>query len=159
MRIIVPYANLESATRLAILGDGYKPELLELDANEGYWKLLLGLWLARKSFIIIEQDVVVFPGAIKDMADCKHSWCARPYMLNGKLRPALGCTKFTKEIIYKFPDLLEHIPEGKRHWSGLDTRLIKLLEDKGFKCHIHRPAVTHLNILQQPEKSRMRYGV
>jgi hypothetical protein len=157
MKVVICYTHLEAATRLALISDGIEPVMLETLGQHGYWTALAGLWEQREGFVLIEGDIVVFPNAVQSMIDSSLDWIARPYWINGEIKPAFGCVKFSKELIERHPYLFLDLPEEHRNWMGLDMRVYEYLESKGEKLSVFLPAVTHLKILQCPQ--RERYGI
>jgi hypothetical protein len=157
MKVVVCYTNLEAATRLALVSDGIDPILLETLGQYGYWSTLAGLWDQGEGFVLIEGDIVVWPGAVQEMIDHPGDWAARPYWINGELRPAFGCIKFTDELIARHPTLFFDLPEMRREWWAMDMGVYEALEAGGEKLEVLWPAVTHLKILQCPQ--RERYGI
>lgn len=52
------------------------------DAELGYGRTMRSLWLqlgGRESMMVVEQDVVVPPGAVAAMQECPQPWCAHSY--------------------------------------------------------------------------------
>jgi hypothetical protein len=157
MKTVLCYTHLEAASRLALVSDGIEPVMLETLGQHGYWTALAGLWEQREGFVLIEGDIVVFPGAVRDMVDCTGDWIARPYWINGELKPAFGCIKFSTALIERHPMLFLDLPEEHRNWMGLDMRVFEALEKAGEELTVRWPAVTHLKMLHCPE--RQRYGI
>jgi hypothetical protein len=157
MKVVLCYTHLEAAARLALLSDGIEPVMLETLGQHGYWTALAGLWEQREGFILIEGDIVVWPGAVQSMIDHPADWVARPYWINGELIPAFGCVKFSTQLIERHPMLMLDLPEEHRNWMGLDMRTYEALEAGGEKLEVLWPAVAHLKMLHCPQ--RERYGI
>jgi hypothetical protein len=154
----VPYATLFPEVQEALEADGRTAEYVHVGGTpEAYFELLAGLWAEGKGFVIVEQDIVPWPGAIAEMEACPEPWCGRPYNLGTHLGAYLGCTKFSDSLVAGAPGVIAAIDHlafdgtPRRYWGRLDTRLKQVLEDQlGLTHHWHWPAVEHLN----PEKGR-----
>lgn len=157
MKVIVPYTDIVPGLELALLMDRVPALYVRMEDDLNYWYVLRELWQERETFILVEHDVIPWPGALKLLWDCPEPWCANPYKLahdNG-FTTALGCTKFDKSLMEKVPELWDRLAEGidfrcqgdPRHWYGLDGRLgLVLSSTVGMAWpHRHEPPVTHLN--------------
>jgi hypothetical protein len=155
---VVPFAALWPETRAALEADGRQAEYVHVGHSQtAYHELLLSLWREGRGFAIVEQDIVVFPGALAEMEACPEPWCGRAYNLGTHLGSYLGCAKFSDTLVRDCPSVIDAIdrlpPDGtpRRYWGRLDSRLKQVLEDQlGLRQHIHWPAVEHLN----PDKGR-----
>lgn len=160
MKVVVPYTNLLPAVELALAADWITPDKYFMENDFSYFDLLSRLWGEEETFVIVEHDVVPWPGAIAEILSCSESWCAFPYRLSFSpgYTPALGCTKFSAEIQKQTPGAWERLAEGldfscqedPRHWLGLDGRIGLVLGSMIGKAwpHRHEPPVTHLNAKQ-----------
>jgi hypothetical protein len=156
-RVVVPFAIVGkaqpwplSAVRLALEQDGWKPEYHHMVHDESYWELLEGLWKTKETFIIVEHDIVVWPGALTELINCPHLWCTFPYYSSvGWIEDGLGCTKFSgkftrlepKFLYNPYPECCQHT----RHYCGLDRTIAHKMESIRFKPHVHHPGVINLN--------------
>lgn len=159
MNVVVPYAEgapFLDAVRLSLHAQGIRARYVAMRDDLAYWRLLRSLWARRRSFLIVEHDVVPWPGALGQLWDCPRAWCAFPYRLSHDASAtALGCTKFGAELMRAVPDALDRLGlgidfstlEDPRHWSGLDGRLSLVFSaTRGWGWpHRHEPPVTHLN--------------
>lgn len=151
--IIVPYTNaaneplVHKAMKLNLEMQGYKarfePLNTDLVSDFAYDRLFRKLWAEGQPFILVEHDILPWPGALLQMWECDRPWCACPYYIFGEFRTQLGCTKFDPVKLGKCP-----LPDEPVHWSRLDWAVITglLNRDSG---HLHLPAVTHLNAAHQ----------
>ena len=156
-RVVVPFALAGkaqpwplAAVRLALDQDGWKPEFRHMTHGESYYGLLLELWHSRKTFIVVEHDIVVWPGALSQLESCPEGWCTFPYYCSvGWIKDGLGCTKFSAAFIEKHPDLLaEPFPtccQHTRNYCGLDRTIAHRMEEVGIEPHVHAPGVVNLN--------------
>lgn len=154
MKVVVPFAPSTAwplqATRLALAQDGVDAEFRHMTDEESYFRLLSELWSGAESFITVEHDIVVWPGAIQQLADCPHEWCTVPYYCSvGWIEDGLGCTKFSSSLIGKIPEMFTAFPGCCAHtknYCGLDRLIAHQLTDaRGFRPHVHSPGVANLN--------------
>jgi hypothetical protein len=147
VKIVVPYTNLHPATRMVMsVYEGVRYE--NVAREDAYRQLLHNLWLERETFVIVEHDIVVWPGAIEELHDCMGRWCSCSYRLFGGVGVyhGLGCTKISDRLISILPGLWdEPCP-----WDMLDQRLWFAAREVGQEPHCHRPPVIHLNAREYP---------
>lgn len=143
MRVIVPYVQLHELVRPVLRSQGYSPEYRPLSDDDGYRRLLRRVWQAGESVVIVEQDILPWPGAIDELIGCPGGWCTYSYRKHGGIGIAhmLGCAKLSSSLMDALPGLWD-APE---HWSKLDQRLFFAARGAGIEPHLHRPAVLHLN--------------
>lgn len=122
---------------------GLTPEVRVLDGEDGYRQLMLGVWRERKPVIIVEHDILPWPGAIEELIACPCLWGTYSYRCHGGIGIShmLGCAKITAELIDLLPDLWD----SPVHWAKIDGHLFFGAERAGQQPHLHRPAVIHLN--------------
>jgi len=146
MKIYVPYfPGIREATRVALIGYPYIPA--EAAGLYGYQEFFRGRWAAGESFIVVEHDVVPWPGSLEGLRDCPEPWCAHNFHLHLHRRykltdpgatPPLGCAKITAAFIEATPGLFDE-PCG---WEYCDQRV----RDNGvFAVHEHFPGVVNAN--------------
>jgi len=162
--IILPYA--ESSGTTAVL-DAVKvnlamqaiiPRIVKLEGIYSYDILFRELWTIGAPFILVEHDIIPWPGALAQLWTCPEAWCGFTYSIYGEFRSYLGCTKFEPARLGDCP-----LPEGTLiAFEGMDriiekTLLLRAREDwkspAKYKHHLHTPPVAHLNI----HHSRMRH--
>jgi hypothetical protein len=147
-RVIVPHSNLHPATKQILDSyGGIDLEYVELDSKFGYWKLMKRLWSEGRTTIIVEHDIVPWPGAIEELWDCPCSWGTFSYKMNiGEAQGigvshALGCAKLTDRLMAAVPDVWEE----PATWDKLDQILFWAARGEGREPHLHRPPVIHLH--------------
>lgn len=159
MKVVVPFALPDgellqpwafAAMSLALKQDGQEPKFVLMSEDESYYNLLVSLWAEGESFTVVEHDIVVWPGAIDQLEACTEPWCVYPYYCSvGWIVDGLGCTKFSKGLLGRYPDFLkEPFPECCRHtrsYCGLDRIIAHRAHDLGISPHVHMPGVTNLN--------------
>jgi hypothetical protein len=152
VRVIVPFTTLRPETAAALDASGFPFEEIRVDDGDGYFRLLSGLWRAGGAFAVVEQDIVVGPGTLPDLAACPRDWCSFGYAyMSSDCYHGLGCARFSAGLLARFPDALDiagvmsdetHEP---KHWCRLDGWLQVVLRDAGEKRCEHLPPVGHLH--------------
>jgi hypothetical protein len=96
-----------------------------------YARWFQSLWKLGHDFIIVEHDVLPWPGAITKLEQCVNVWCG--------LNTSLQCTKFS-------PSRLGDCPVSEpTHWQMLDHTVFRALGLENF-CE-HSPEPINLNLL------------
>lgn len=130
------------------------PEMAVTDAGpDAYWSLLRDLWRSGDDFCIVEQDMVVPPGALASLEACPELWCGVPYELYGVYGVWHGVTRYRGALTWRLPHLPDEIEH--RSWEQLDSAWINHLRDEGYaEAHWHWPAARHLRFTPDLEQSR-----
>lgn len=149
MRVVVPFTKRLPVVEQVLRAEAPEAEWVEMREPTSYWELLRSLWLHREDVLIVEHDVIPWPGALTELAACPGMWCSCSYHIdtgNGRsgigLFHHLGCTKLSADLMRRVPAAFEQMPD--RHWSKLDAQLCHIALGAGLIPHPHRPAVTHL---------------
>jgi hypothetical protein len=151
--VVVPYTRVEPEVAAALAGVDPAPVWASTAADDrAYWRLLCGLWADGDTFVIVEHDVVASGGAVAGLLDCPEEWCAVLYGIGPTAGTALGCTKFSRGLTARHPDLIDGVPAHARGWNGLDGVVIGELHRRGEREHVHGPAVRHLH--WEPKEAR-----
>jgi hypothetical protein len=105
-RVVVPYARgphsegLHPEVVAALEADGYAPETVDVSGSEtAYHDLLARLWREGRTLVVVEHDIVVYPGAIGAMLDCPEPWCVTVYRVNAEYEGYLGCVRFSGRLL------------------------------------------------------------
>jgi hypothetical protein len=150
-KVRTPYTDLSPITRNLCeqLEDW---EAVYVGGSEwSYTNFLQDLWDKHEDVIIVEHDIVFWPGAIDALWDCKEEWCFYGYDTNRPLFPYLGCTKITPRLMDK---ALNCWGEQRRiknwierpnqpPWSWCDGWL--WLSVGKLEGHLHTPGVVNAN--------------
>lgn len=145
MNIVCPYTNLQRATEFALRVEEPNTRFCYTGAKDtDYYDLVKELWAARATVIIVEHDIVPWPGALKEMWDCPFQFCAFQAP-SGPRSKGLGCLKYGKELMESFPDHINNIEFDRRSWRILDGGLTWNLLNHGVSPHYHSPMVGHHN--------------
>lgn len=123
-------------------------------SQEAYFELMYKHWKEGETFIVVEHDIVPWPGALKAIFDCQSQLCAYEAPIgtfNGEYSGmGLGIWKLGEAVMDKYPDHLDD-PSLTRLWHKVDGEMIsRLIYDRHVEMHYHYPAVIHL--------SRQRFG-
>jgi hypothetical protein len=153
VRVVVPYAVLAPETRAALEADGVVAEYVFVGADPtAYHGLVERLWSEGDGFLIVEQDIVVRPGSVAELADCPEPWCGFAYSIGTSYGSYLGCARFGRDLVLGHPGVFAAVANlrddgtPRRYWGRLDTRMKAVLEDhEGQRMHVHWPALDHLN--------------
>lgn len=141
--------------RAALDADDVDVTYVEMREDTSLYDFMVERWRARETFVMVEHDIVPWPGAIQGIWDCPEPYCARPYRILDYVMGCWGCTKFDASMMERWADLIEcagrrewpKLPHG-RHWNSLDSRVGYELRARGYPelfGHQHFPAVMHLH--------------
>jgi hypothetical protein len=145
MRLVVPYVpgKLNPYVPLVLKSYGFAPVFVELNGEHGYSDLLKRLWANLETVVVIEQDVLPWPGAVEELHSCIGEWCTCSYRYGGGygLSHMLGCAKLSIALMKKLPGLWDKpVP-----WARCDAHLYYAAREVGQEPHPHRPPVVHLS--------------
>lgn len=145
MNVVVPYTNLPPLLPWLLQSYGIEPRLVDLRGGDHtYWSLLRSLWEARETVVVVEHDILPWPGAIEELSTCPGIWCANSYDQRGiGIFHSFGCVKFSKALMEQTPTIWDEIQD--RYWSKLDAQFEFLTYQQGIRPHHHRPPVIHLH--------------
>jgi hypothetical protein len=145
MKIVCPYTRLQWATELTLRIEEVNTRFVYTgNSDTAYYDLVRELWSQGETFIVVEHDIVIWPGALRVTWECPHPLCV--YYAPGPVGViGLGCVKYGKDLISSFPSHLDNIDPSQRSWRMLDKSLTWDLINKGISFHNHEPMVSHLN--------------
>ena len=144
--IIIPTTSIGTPTALALTMEGLEVREVMMNDYHHYGRLVTEQWQSGQGFILLEHDVIPWPGALAEMDACAQECCAFEYP-SGKIieEPrsgwcsSLGCVKFATSLV-------ERIPYGaewqNRGWDELDGAVFATLQGE-VETHIHQPPVAH----------------
>ena len=139
MKVYVPIPAQApcSPASAALRAEGVEHEREYLPEDDSYGGMFVELWNAGDPFIICEWDVVPYPGAIQSLLECNERWCGFKYPLQGgNIAHSFGLNKYHPEG--ELPPTTEQVP-----WWQLDGVVVPALRKRGWRPHIHEPAVAH----------------
>jgi hypothetical protein len=142
MKVVVPYTKLRRMQQWLLRR--YNPCYVDVSASDDdYWTLLTELWQQRETVVLIEHDILPWPGALEELVACPALWCAYSYDQHGiGIFHSFGCVKFSGELMNLLPDIWQGMD---KHWSQLDQQFEWRAFQAGQRPHGHRPAVIHLH--------------
>ena len=133
--IFIPFTRLRADTYESVRR--YSPILVPLLDDYAYSRYFIKRWKEKKTFLNVEHDMVVTPGAIEALRDCRAPWCSIYYGPPGvkEIRGFMGCMKFSREFIAAHPRIW-----FKMKWGELDRIL-----PRAATCalHVHADLVAH----------------
>jgi hypothetical protein len=158
MRVVVPALTLDNVAVRCLRSEGIEPEVHVLDHDLAYAQLMVELWRDGESFVLVEDDIAPWPGAIGQLCDCTHYWCGFHYTLPGRWDPddegpykslwgTSGCIKVTDDVLRAAPSLYKRFETHS--WQTLDVALsaalrhVVGLEATSAAFHVHGPPVAH----------------
>ena len=86
----MPFTKLHPVTKQVLDNYGLNVEYVHLEGDDGYRQLLKRLWDERKDVVIVEQDIIPWPGAIEELVACPCTWGTYSYVLLGGLVSLMG---------------------------------------------------------------------
>lgn len=157
MKLVVAFCQLHPKTAQAALAE------LKADAqivwadtsgsDTAYFEAIERHWAEGQTFVLLEQDKLPVPGALRALHDCPASWCTYPVPMAHNGQPcdfvSLSCTKFSAELMAAVPDLMDRVAKlnmgrGPKHWDRLDmsmalecTKALGRMRRPPYECHWH----------------------
>lgn len=128
----------------ALIIEGFEVIEVVMQDDFHYGRLAADLFNAGRGFVLVEDDVVPWPGAIKQLLACEEPWCGfewpRFYVQDeprSGFTHGLGCVRFSDTLVAQYTPAW-----GDKRWDEVDGAVFQMLE--GLECHIHTPPVAHL---------------
>ena len=150
MKIVVPYVEpLRPVVKQVLVTLLDLPvNFVAMEKDDSYFNLLAGLWAEGERFIIIEHDVLPWPGAVEELWNCPADWCSYTYKMRGYhgdygIHHSLGCTKFGEGFMSEVPDMFLRF--DSTDWKHLDAQIFHVGVKHNILPHPHRPPVIHLH--------------
>lgn len=153
MNVYIPHGGQEPSIWTSAWARTYAPQALRLPCpgEDDYARYFAMLW-ARGPFILVEHDVVPWPGAVEELAACPHPWCVFAYEAGTEFARdnsgvPLGCVKFDPAALGECP--AQPLPGGLYpDWGSLDGIVSSTLLTRNIYPHQHTPAVAHIKLLK-----------
>jgi hypothetical protein len=141
--VVVAAVSHDCPAHLALAQEGVAHEVLICEGELDYGEHLARLWREGEGFVLVEHDVVPWPGAVRGLAECSYGWCAHAYPWDDDgLVTSLGCVKFGYQVLQRFPalpDAWAGVP-----WRDVDGHLLHALSRAYMvTVHEHLPPVAH----------------
>ena len=145
MEVYVPALRDDCPAASALSVEGVDHHLALMFDEMGYGTLLSHLWFYGEGFIILEHDVVPFPGAIKALQECRADWCVHKYPpAPNKLYYSLGCMKVSTSLLEKTKDIPKRFNWEETKWSNLDGKVYPAIMEIIKTPHVHEPPLAHV---------------
>jgi hypothetical protein len=142
VRVVVPFTVLRPETQAALEGENVS--YVDVSGGEDHYHWLLDeLWSRGEGLLIVEHDLVAYPGAIAALRDCQADYCGVPYLVGRNFVVDLGMTKFSAALTVAYPDAVNRMTDA--HWKAQDGQLLGYLRPLRGGPHWHWPAAHHLN--------------
>lgn len=167
MKLVIPYTKLELATELYLLDktvESFEFEVEYKDVSSDHWaytRVLEELWEQGESFVLMEHDIVPWPGAMSAIAKCHFPWCFYGYTPDtdylGNRAAPFGLVKFSKDFIQRYYDVWTEMRSYYKSdyeyvWMEHDKWLLQyVVPRKGsnscdsYRPHQHSPSVFNAN--------------
>jgi len=120
--------------------------------DTSYARVLIEASRLPGHLVVVEQDVVPPPGAIRQLLQCVHPWCYHLLALDGRLTPAcLGLAKFDAGLKVRFGDWMAEAVKGTGETDrgsfavSCDVGIARWMERQGVPAHVHEPPPVHLH--------------
>ena len=151
MKVVLAYIKLHPGTLALAQGEmTEKGDQLALENtaenDSAYFEAIAKHWAAGRTFVLLEQDKLPHPPALRALHDCPHLWCTYPVPMAHNGQPcdfvSLSCTKFSGELMARYPDLMAHVGQrdmgyGLKHWNRLDMAMALEIGRRIGDCHWH----------------------
>jgi hypothetical protein len=132
---------------LALTTEGLEVAEVVMRDYTNYGRIFTEQWQSGHGFLLVEEDVVPWPGAMAQLDRCQEDWCCFEFP-NGVIHEeprsgfcdGLGCMKFSTDLVrrYEFSPLWQ-----QRGWDELDGAVHALHREGGEKLHLQTPPVAH----------------
>lgn len=126
--------------------------LIRREDRLGYARLLAEWWDEPSDLVVVEQDMVVPPGSIRQLLCCINPWCGHAYPYEDQvLEQGLGLTRFKHELKLRWPELMRsglgHSTgtEGLSGYHSCDARIARHMRMNRIRWHRHWPDAQHLH--------------
>jgi hypothetical protein len=142
-RVVVPYTEIHPLVKKVL--DKEKPEYIAMTDVESYWRLLCDIWAGQDDVVMIEHDIIPWPGAIDELWRCPSAWCTYTYEMREGfgIHHAFGCVKLGTKLFEELPDVWKNV--ATTSWRHLDAQLCDYAQRHAIIPHPHRPPVIHLH--------------
>lgn len=112
MRVICCFTDLHPKADRYLRASAPEAERIDVSGDsEAYYRALRDAWADGETFVSIEQDVLLDPGALRDLDVCQREWCSAG--------PDLWCWRVRSEVMSALPNFFDEIPPLYRYWSRL----------------------------------------
>lgn len=146
LQIVVPTRGYGSPPARALLIEGFEVLEVQMSDPQHYGRLFRHMWEIGNGFVLVEDDVVPWPGAVNQLLECENDWCAFPHprtaAQEGGWCLGFGCVRFSHALVRRHK--MAHALDGSQRWDEVDGAAMGVLRTAGETCHEHSPPVAHL---------------
>jgi hypothetical protein len=138
--VLVPAAGEmpDMAILAAILDSGFEPQVMMLEGDFAYGRVLAEVWEEPGDLYLVEHDIEVFPDTLISFEACPEIWCSAPYIVDGDLVDGIGCCRFREDA-----RRLIVTPRGDLHWANVESAYLTALHGAGLRPHRHGEVIHH----------------
>lgn len=149
MKILCAYVDLEWPVEFMLRAE-HPNDVTWADCSGGddaYFEAVKSMWNQGETFVIVEQDILPWPGALKEIYECSHRFCIlwtphwQSINRDGSWTYAHGIVKYGSGLINQIPNYFNEYAET-HHWSQFDWNIVATY---GSEIHYHWPPVIHLS--------------
>lgn len=134
---VPPADHTDGAALKALAMEGFNPIQWRCFGELNYGAMFALTWDLGHPFIVVEHDIVPWPGALRGLLECPEPWCTHAYPLGvGNVTTSFGIGKYTP----KGPAPAEW---RETPWRLLDGEVIPHLIYLYGESHVHTPPVAH----------------
>jgi len=142
VRVTIPSLTARCPAASALHMEGVDHDVVLIQDDLHYGRVMASLWERGSEFITIEHDVVPWPGAIAQLWGCPQLWCQHLSLTGpGKIRRGMGSLRVSTEAIRLTAD--SPPTWAQTHWSQLENRVISALNSRLGDPHLHTPPFAH----------------
>lgn len=146
MRVLIPHHESAPKVWTQMWARHWCPDAVKVHTpgHYRYAEQIREWWNEREPFIVVEHDIVPWPGAVESLADCSEPWCAFSY---GPHEAFIRYGSVPMGMFKVVPKELGTPPlsDDPVHWSAIDSVVAQKLFERGHMVHQHWPAVANLN--------------
>jgi hypothetical protein len=137
--ILIPTPELGSVACCALEMEGLDVEEWPCRDDYAYGRMFARFWDRGEPFVVVEWDIIPWPGAVTGLVGCPEPWCSHRY----PLAPGLHWT--TSFGIGKYAPQGKALAEWRKTpWRLLDGAVIPVLRERlASRPHVHEPPVAH----------------
>lgn len=133
----VPTPQLDSPAARALRMEGLKVRELICVTDYAYGQWFTEEWNRRRPFVMVEHDIIPWPGAVEALLECDRPWCSHEYPLQqGHLTTSFGIGKYV-------PDGPAPADWAETEWRLLDGSVLPEVRKRLGPVHVHEPPVAH----------------
>ena len=143
MRVVIASPEADAPAARALRQEQVPHEVILTEDDHAYGRLLERLWREHTGFVLLEWDIVPWPGAIRELWHCPLPFCQHRYAYAGELKMHMGCVKFSGLFTSKHRGIPFEQQWPQQHWSELAGHVTAWIANRVERPHEHWPAFAH----------------